>query len=481
MKTAVTGALMGLLLLGGCAGMGPGDREEVPGRLGLTWHECAGDVEIAFTTEHRCGTLTVPLDHDDQGGRTLDLAVVEASPAKGRDTDEVAISVGFNFGERKHPPGSMPPLADRIAVDVVALAPRGVGADGGTSLDCPELDGFGPTVVGVTDVEARGPFVDAIRSCHDRLVADGVDLDLFGVDDIAEDVERLRAALGVDRWYAMITYGEMSRVSDVLATAYGDRIRVLIQDSPLPWGLDSFASAGEGTRSALAALFAECRDDPACERRYPHLNDSWQQALKRVTAKPLSARSSAGDVLIDAAKLLRVVRGMLAGDGPVFVPDLPRVITAAADGRVHPTLAAAVAADPDICFGHRPICPQPGFSMGAYFAQKCPELGPAAAENDPLYRQVLADSAYVEACEVWDVEAADPAPAPDEPRLVLIGDLDSWSRPEWFEDTLVVRGATHDVSGSSQCVHNVRNPWIADPAEAPNPRHCQAEPFPAWD
>jgi hypothetical protein len=47
--------------------------------------------------------------------------------------------------------------------------------------------------------------------------------------------------------------------------------------------------------------------------------------------------------------------------------------------------------------------------------------------------------------------------------LVLTGDLDSWSRPEWFDRAVTVRGASHDVAGSSGCVFDVRNPWIADP------------------
>lgn len=264
MRTALAGAAACLLLLGGCTGQAAGDGDQFQSRPGLVWHECADDVEIAFTTKHRCGTLTVPVDHSDPDGRTLDLAVVEASPPDGRGTDGVAISVGFNFGERKHPPGGMPPLAERIVVPVVALAPRGVGADGGIPLDCPELDGLGLTVIGLTDVEAREPFVEAVTSCHERLLGDGVDLDLFGVDDIAEDVEHLRAALDVDRWYAMVSYGELSRVIDVYAHAYGGRIRAIVEDSPLPWGLESFAAAGAGTRSALAALFAECRNDSAC-------------------------------------------------------------------------------------------------------------------------------------------------------------------------------------------------------------------------
>lgn len=475
-------ALAGGLLLAACDGTGPAGSDAGAGadESGLAWHECPDNVTLAVTTKHRCGTLTVPVDRDDPGAGTLDLAVFEAWPARGAETDEVAITLGFNFGEPKHDPGTMPGLSDRVAVPVVALAPRGVGEEGGVPLDCPELDGVGDDALDKPDGAARGAFLGAVTECHDRLVGEGVDLDLFGVDDIAEDVESLRSALGADRWFTMISYGELSRVTDVYAASYGDHVRAVVEDSPAPGGRDSFAAAGEGLRSALDALFAECADDPACTRRYPDLADRWQAALERVAAEPLVGSTPAGQLHVDASRFLRSVRSML-GNGPGHVPDLPRIITTAAEGELHPTLASVAATDSAYCLGHRPICTKPAFSMGAYLSQACPELGAHGAAADPVYGQVFADSPYVDACEVWDVEAAPPEKAPDVPTLVLVGDLDSWSRPEWSDDPVVVRGAAHDVAGTADCVFDVRNPWIADPTRSPDPRPCADEPFPAWD
>jgi hypothetical protein len=83
----------------------------------------------------------------------------------------------------------------------------------------------------------------------------------------------------------------------------------------------------------------------------------------------------------------------MLGAGPGFVPDLPRIITVAAEGQLHPTLTSVLGTDPDHCLGHRPICTKPGFSMGAYLSQAYPELGTSdASEDDPLYRQVFVDS-----------------------------------------------------------------------------------------
>ena len=483
-RRTAAGVLSGLLLLAGCSGSAPDDRDSAPSDFGVAWHECPDEVAIALSSEHRCGTLTVPVDHSDRGGPTLGLQVVQVWPsgdAVRRDDEEVALSVGFNFGEPRQPPGDMHVLAERIAVPVVSVAPRGVGEEGGTPLDCPELDGLGPAGLDRPDSESRDAFVAAVTRCRDRLTREGIDLDLFGTDDIAEDVESLRSAMGVDEWYALVSYGELSRVTEEYAASHGARVRAVVEDSPAPSGRDSIAAGAAGLRSGLAALFSECAQDPPCARRYPDLDVRWQQALDRLTAEPLSGSSAQGPVRIDAPRFLRAVRSML-GDGPRHVPDLPRIITTAAQGQLHPTLASVVAGDPDHCLGHRPICTRPGFSAGAYLSQACPQLGTTGTvEEDALYREVFVAGPYADACAAWDVEASVPPPAPAVPTLVLTGDLDSWSRPEWFESEVNVRGASHDVAGSAQCVFEVRNPWIADPTQPPDPRPCETEPFPAWD
>lgn len=482
MNRAWSFALAGGLLLAACDGTAPTDPGADQHEPGLAWHACPDRIGLTVTTKHRCGTLTVPLDHDDPKAGTLDLAVFQAWSAEGAtSTDEVAITLGFNFGEPKHDAGTMPGLSERVAVPVVALAPRGVGEEGGVPLDCPEVDGVGAGSLGEPDSASRGSFVGGVAACRDRLVSEGVDLDLFGIDDMAEDVEDLRSAMGVDRWFTMISYGELSRVTDVYAAAYGSRVRAVVEDSPAPHGRDSFAAAGEGLRSALDALFTECAEDPVCARRYPDLAARWQAALERVAAKPLTANATGGELLVDAPRFVRAVRAML-GNGPGLVPDVPRIITTAAEGQLHPTLASVVGTDDAYCLGYRPLCTKPEFSMGAYLSQACPELGTQnSPQDDPLYRQVFADSPYVDACDVWDVEASEPAPAPAVATLVLVGHLDSWSRPEWFDDAVVVRGHAHDVAGTADCVFDIRNPWIADPAQPPDPRPCEDEPSPAWD
>lgn len=474
-----------MLAVAGCdVGSAPPASDDAA--LGLVWQECAGEVAIQFTARHRCGALTVPTDHGDAGGSSLRLDVVQVWPPSDDDAaagSDVALSVGFNFGEPAQEPGLMALLAERLGVPVVSLAPRGVGVGGGLDLGCAELDGLGAAQVSQPDAAGGAAFLAAVKACGARLLREGVDATDFGVDDLVADLEALREAIDVERWHVLVTYGEMARVSDGYASAYGDRVRAVVKDSPPPTDRDPVSAGADGTRSALAALFDECRTDVRCSSRYPGLDRTWHQALDRTATRPILGSGSGGEVLVDAPKLLRAVRAMLGGDGPAHVPDLPRVIAAAADGEVHPTLARVVASDPDHCNGHRPICTKPTLSLGAYLSQVCPDVrvDHAVRERDPVYDQVFGDNVYADACVAWGVESAVLAAPGQAPTLVLVGHLDAWSRPEWFGGAVSVRGATHDVSGGFPCVLGMRSDWVANPSEAADSDPCGAVPFPEWD
>lgn len=458
------------LLLGACeAGPRPEPAADVGSRL--DWGECDEGIAVSMSGRHRCGTLTVPAVRG-AAEATLELGVLQVWPPEASASDSVALSVGFNFGEPPQEPGMVALLSERLGVSVVSLSPRGVGDAGGTGLECPETDD--------ASGRDRSTFLTGVQACRDRLTALGVDLSAFGLDDVVGDLEALRAALSVDTWYVLISYGEMARVSDRYAASHPERVRAIVQDSPPAHDRDPLASGEDGTRSALAALFEECRTSRRCASRYPQLERTWERAIDRVAARPIDADGTA----VDDAVLLRAVRAMLGGDGPAYVADLPRVIATTAQGRLHPALASVLADDADYCVGYRPLCTRPGFSLGAYLSQVCPELNPDALprSGDGPYARVFGHSPYLAACERWDVPAASVAArAADVPTLVLTGSLDPWSRPEWFDGAVVVPGATHDVAGSSFCALEIRNPWIADPTAGADPAPCRSAPPPHWD
>ena len=204
------------------------------------------------------------------------------------------------------------------------------------------------------------------------------------------------------------------------------------------------------------------------------------------------------DVVVDAPKLLRAARFALGGDGPTNAGQLPATIAAAADGEATPWLLATIAQDPIFCAGYRPLCVgQDGFSLGAYLTAFCRDQAPfidddaldAAVDGDPVYEAVFVQSPYRQACEAWDVPAADPAVAQpvdtDVPLLMLPGQFDSFSPPAVAEAhaatlpmawTIAVPGQTHNTLGFAECAITARNQWAQDPTTPPDENACRAAP-----
>ncbi|MCA9712295.1 MAG: alpha/beta hydrolase, partial [Myxococcales bacterium] len=181
----------------------------------------------------------------------------------------------------------------------------------------------------------------------------------------------------------------------------------------------------------------------------------------------------------------------LGGDGPADARRLPGLITAASRGRLSPDLARLASQDVAFCAGYRPTCVGGDwFSMGVFLTDFCSQLPTdraaldAAVAGRHAFEQVFERSPYEAACRAWDVPPAAEIrlPTGDTRVLLLSGELDSFSRPEWNEIwvsqlgsrafSVTIPGQTHNVLGFSECALAVRAAWRENPAAPPNSRLC---------
>ena len=156
--------------------------------------------------------------------------------------------------------------------------------------------------------------LDAVQQCHDRLVADGVDLSSYAADDAARDLDDLRVALGVEQWN--IVAGEYgSKLAQILARDHPDerpfRRRQLHARSRLQadWFADLAANAARG----WMALVAACAADAGCAQAFPDLADRLEALVADLTANPVTTttcttRRRAPPFLMTASRLLAYVR-----------------------------------------------------------------------------------------------------------------------------------------------------------------------------
>lgn len=466
-------ALASALALTGCTSV----ETPAPSRSAqLTWITCPVDVEVQFVSRHECAELTVPQDHNDPAGATLKLLVLKVWPVGVEPKPGFVASLGANPGDPGALGGDIAAGATRGGWISINLTPRGTVGHAGPSLACPEVEQVSTAHTSDRDPATRAAFVSAVSACASRLRADGVEPAAFNAAAAVEDLEALRISLGEDAWAASGTYGTASRAALIYLARHPGRIDRVVLDSPASADLDPLTAGVVGLDSALAEL----------AKSQPGLLTSWRKALAVTGRAPLAGGSKGAKVVVDDAKLVRLIRAALGGDGPENVKAVPAIIAAAARGRLHPSLAALATAESPYCLGYVPLCrDRSNFALGLFLTDLCEHLPTdrtaldTAIAGRPSYRQAFGNSPYEEACAAWNVPPAATiaVSANGTPTLLMSGGLDSFSRPEWSERlahllgptawSVAIPGHTHNVLGSSQCAISVRDRWRRNPPAAP--------------
>lgn len=277
----------------------------------LDWSTC----EEVF----ECATLTVPLDHDEPDGDTLDLALVRR-PA--RDTDA---RVGTLITNPGGPGGSgvdfvlgagaddgfLAPLNERF--DLVSWDPR--GTKGSSPIDC-DLDVDVEPFGAFPALDERDRIVEAARAYAEACV-DSVGADLLAsvsTLDTARDMELIRLALGEEHLtYLGFSYG--TYLGATYAAVYPDRVRAFVLDGavdPDAYANDPLVSNAEqavGFETALTRYFDIC-DVGVC--RYLGDERDWRRLVARLDAAPLEtgdpARPVTGEDVLNATLIVMYSR-----------------------------------------------------------------------------------------------------------------------------------------------------------------------------
>ena len=151
------------------------------------------------------------------------LALVR-QPALGEPTEPALFNLVGGPGESNVFGSGEIPRDLRAASDVVRVGYRGI--DGDVELQCPEY---------VRALQTEQPLSRAsieraraaLRACHDRFAAAGVDLAGYGLLDVVDDIEAARAALGYDRIdFWAVSWG--TQIALTYCARYPERVRRML-------------------------------------------------------------------------------------------------------------------------------------------------------------------------------------------------------------------------------------------------------------
>ncbi|HEY3908700.1 MAG TPA: alpha/beta fold hydrolase [Stellaceae bacterium] len=416
----------------------------------------------------RCGTVSVPRNYNNIGAGWFKLAVVVIKSAQQPSLPDPVVYISGGPGgpltvyagyQAKHP---YAPRRDLILVDQ-----RGTGRS--EPKLCPDL--YHKLVdADIAVAEDATPVTLARRrkvfaACRDEATGRGFDLGDFGTRVTVEDFERVRHALGVERWNV---YGESygTTVAMTLAASHPQHVRSVVLDSVFPPDPMPLRSAVAG--GALDAFFAYCAQQRGCSAFFPNLKRTYRKTLDRLRRAPLEVTVPPdGQIRLTASSFEALIYNLLFY--PPNYPGMPRLIATAHDRETEdlgPVIASVI----------RDFRQQDPALYAAVECRDRPHLRSPLPNNADSY-----DREHLNAvCNEWSSLGAPPLlPANiSVPVLVLEGQFDPVAGPALARRVAETIGKKarfvefpligHNVRAFSRCGAEIASEFIDRPEEAPD-------------
>ena len=267
-----------------------------------------------------------------------------------------------------------------------------------------------------------------------------MDLDQYNTNNIVDDINSLRAALG----YTKIdlfgnSYG--TRVAQVFVRRHSNYVRTTILDAPEDITSPLGSSIATDSEKSLRSIIEECKKDVACTNAYPHFEQDFEAFLQTLRQGPLLAevKNPATGEMELASFGYDVAAGQLRNllYDTQSAATLPYQVDMLTQGEFGPFLDGIVGfyrriyGTPDSA---------PFLYVGLYASITCSEDNPFVdlktvlpqAEGTIMGADRLRDNR--KACEIWGINPAGPSflkpIISDIPTLILVGALDSITPPQ---------------------------------------------------
>lgn len=397
-----------------------------------------------------CFEIAVPVDREDPNGETLTLSAARV-PASAREADAPPL-VMLAGGPGQSALESFVPhirALEPVRRDhaIIVVDQRGTGES--HPLDCPQ--DFEQMEDSPEEAAAFA------RRCVESLEADPRH---FTTSAAVADLEAVREALGLERWHVYgVSYG--SRLALSYLRRHPDRVATMTLDGVVPADETLGPMIAPFAERAVHRMLARCEGSEACNEAFPSLEAGFDEMLAELDESPreVSLRHpltfEPETIQLDRARVAQTLR--FAAYQPNLLSIMPLLIHRAANEDDWVPLAAQW-----LILGESM---GDMLSLGLHYSVVCSEdvpfideagLGPGNGSDgffgaDPV--ELLRA-----ACGEWP---RGPVPddfhepvASDRPVLLLSGELDPVTPPEWADqaaDTLsnsrhlVLTGKGHNV------------------------------------
>jgi pimeloyl-ACP methyl ester carboxylesterase len=391
-------------------------------------------------TDAYCGTLDVYENRSARTGRRIALNIV-LLPAIGTDVrpDPLVFLAGGPGQGAAQMAGDVRAIFRRVLRrrDIVLVDQRGTGKS--NPLDCRSES---HTLRELT--ESDDAALERLRRC---LAAYDADVRQYVTTVAMDDLDDVRAHLGYDR---VNLYGGSygTRAALVYLRQHGDRVRSMILDGVSPVDMRVPLFTARDAQRALDKLLGDCERDTTCRAAYPDLTKRIRALLLRLEATPplvrvVHPRTGVGEeVRVEARVVASILFGALYN--PITASLVPMLVERAEQNDFEPLFALGLAGG----------AASDNMSVGMQLSVLCSEDAARFTDED-IGRETAGSifsshlvSGQRRACALWPKADVDPSyyepVTSDVPALVLSGDIDPVTPPDWGEAvTRHLRNARH--------------------------------------
>lgn len=206
-------------------------------------------------------------------------------------------------------------ILDEGGRDVLLLDVRGTGKS--EPLLCDDLSRpeiYLSNFFGYEPDEVQHSKYKAAFDCLQKVEKEGRSLDMYSSRVIASDVEKIRNAIGYEKWILRgHSYG--SFFGQVILQEYPETVKAALLSGLAPFETKSPDAIYEDLLQFIELIFNDCASDPFCNDWYPNLNQRFLEIINRLDKTPILMESMADQytpaIEIDGFAFVRLVSGLI--------------------------------------------------------------------------------------------------------------------------------------------------------------------------
>lgn len=400
----------------------------------LTHHKC----QVKGYGSGYCLRIGVPENRSLAAGRKVSLYVVYFPSYDTAARDAVTFLAG---GPGEGSADQMPGLLSRDQIDHL-LAHHGLlfvdgrGTGFSDNIDCPvhwsTPQQYFTSVVPLLDD-------DELQKCRDAL-SKRADLSQYGTDEAADDLDDVRADLGISQ-LTLMGFSAGTSEAQEYSRRHRAHVRAIVMGGVATTSLHYPAPASRAKEIALQEVLYECLRDRACDARFPALESDYREMVRRARSG-IRTYVGTNKVYITYPVFAGYLGFLLYTTDSVA--ELPYVVHEGARGNWEPFAAVTYKFAVDI---NAPLAPGAAsdVSKGVYFSSMCSETVPFTNAKDiastaGTFTGATRIAAYERACRIWNVPLVarsylDPAPS-SAPTLMISNRFDP-ATPWWIAHSIV--------------------------------------------